>query len=148
MYVRMSVHCYDQDTLPNREHYASEVPLKCSWLPSDCWLQCCVDFSNFCLLALLCACCVMPQCSVFWHHSVLCVGILLTECLGDLAVELKSAVGVVWGGVGPDAEIHSELQQCLLGRSIQTNRDVFYGKRSLFACDTFFLHLFRTIPIC
>lgn len=33
-------------------------------------------FHNFCVLALLCAVCAMPECSVFWHHGVQCVGML------------------------------------------------------------------------
>lgn len=33
-------------------------------------------FDNFCLLALLSTVCAMPECSLFWHHGVLCVGML------------------------------------------------------------------------
>lgn len=111
---------YDWDIPKQRWHLASEVPqIDISFLLKvevELIVELC-GFDKFCVLILLCAVCVMPECSEFWHHGVLCVGILAKRAPQGFSCWTAVNSGGGFGGVGPDAENHGELQQCLLGSS-------------------------------
>lgn len=83
---------------------------------------------NFCL-ALLCTVCVMSVCSVFWHHGVLCVGVLAHRAPQGSScwtvVKGGGSLRWVWG--------FGELQQQRVcwAAAIQTNRNIFQDKKWL-----------------
>lgn len=85
----------------------------------------------------------MPECSVFWHHGVLCVGILANRApRGSSCWTVVNSGGGVCkrGGCEAWCVDHGE-QSRAAAAVICSNRGVFHDKRSLFACDRLFLHL-------
>lgn len=103
-------------------------------------------FGDLCLLVLLWAVCAMPECSVFWHHGVPCVGMLASR-----APQGSSWWTVVKGGGGLGGwgawcrELRWTAAVCVGQQPASLTEASFMTKNglgSLFACDRFSLHLF------
>lgn len=86
----------------------------------------------------------MPECSVYWHHGVPCVGILANRAPRGSScwTVVNSGGGVcMCGGVWGLMRRPRWAEAAAAAAVICSNRGVFHDKRSLFACDRLFLHL-------